>query len=125
LDEPSALEVAQSLEFPADSSHHRQDEEEQMATPGGPDVPNPREKLVKVFDSDLESEVMVVRGLLESAGIETATVNLEAPQDILPGVGGVILQVREEQEAEARKVISDYSLDGEASADAAEAASEE
>jgi hypothetical protein len=91
-----------------------------MATPGKPEVPNPQEKLVKVFDSDLESEVMVVRGLLESAGIETVTTNLEAPQDILPGVGGVILQVREEQANEAVQVIADYRATGEEAADEAE-----
>lgn len=94
-----------------------------MATPDTSDVPNPLEKLVKVFDSEQESEVMVVRGLLESAGIETATTNLDAPQDILPGVGGVILQVREEQADEARRIIADYSAGGEAAAEEAEAGS--
>jgi len=67
-----------------------------MVTAGRPEVPNPEEKLVKIFDSEQESEVMVVRGLLESAGIDVITTNLDAPQDILPGVGGVILQVRAE-----------------------------
>ena len=52
------------------------------------------EELVKVFDTDEESEAMVVRGLLESAGIEAMTQNREAPQDILPGVGGVVVMVR-------------------------------
>jgi hypothetical protein len=91
-----------------------------MATPSKPEVPNPQERLVKVFDSDQESEVMVVRGLLESGGIEAVTTNLDAPQDILPGVGGVILQVREEQAAEALKLIEDYRATGEESADEAE-----
>ena len=95
-----------------------------MATPSNPEIPNPQEKLVKVFDSDVESEVMVVRSLLESAGIETVTVNLEAPQDVLPGVGGITLQVREEQEEEAKQVIADYLVAGEAAADEAEAESE-
>ena len=45
------------------------------------------EELVKVFDTDEESEAMVVRGLLESAGIDAMIQNREAPQDILPGVG--------------------------------------
>lgn len=91
-----------------------------MATPGKPEIPNPYEKLVKVFDSEQESEVMVVRGLLESAGIETVTTNLDAPQDILPGVGGVILQVREEQAEDALQVIEDYRATGEEAADEAE-----
>jgi Putative prokaryotic signal transducing protein len=68
-------------------------------------APNPKEKLVQVFDSDEESEVMVVRGLLESAGIDCDVSNLEAPQNILPGVGGVVILVREEDAAEARAVI--------------------
>jgi hypothetical protein len=67
--------------------------------------PNPDEKLVRVFDSDQESEVMVVRGLLESSGIDCDVANLEAPQDILPGVGGVVILVREEDADEARAII--------------------
>ena len=61
------------------------------------DTPEPLEKLVKVFDTDVESEAMVVQGLLESAGIEAVISNREAPQDVLPGVGGVVILVREEQ----------------------------
>ena len=91
-----------------------------MATLGKPEVPTPNEKLVKVFDSEQESEVMVVRGLLDAAGIETVATNLDAPQDILPGVGGVILQVRETQADEALQVIEDYRATGEESADEAE-----
>jgi hypothetical protein len=70
--------------------------------------PDPNEKLVKVFDSDQESEAMVVRGLLESAGIEADMTALEAPQDILPGVGGTIILVREEDADEARRVIEEH-----------------
>jgi hypothetical protein len=95
-----------------------------MATAGKSESPNPDEKLVKVFDSERESEVMVVRGLLESAGIETITINLDAPQDILPGVGGIILQVRAEEADEARSIIEDYRASGEQSADEAEAEGE-
>ena len=68
-------------------------------------VPNPNEKLVQVFDSDEESEVMVVRGLLESAGVDCDVSNLEAPQNVLPGVGGIVILVREEDAAEARAII--------------------
>jgi hypothetical protein len=95
-----------------------------MTTAGIPQVPNPNEELVKVFDSEQESEVMVVRGLLESAGIEVITTNLDAPQDILPGVGGIILQVRSEQAEEARRLIEEYRAEGEQSAEEAEAVSE-
>jgi len=66
------------------------------------------EELVKVFDTDEESEAMVVRGLLESAGIDAMTQNREAPQDILPGVGGVVVLVRPEQAEEARETIEAY-----------------
>lgn len=66
------------------------------------------EELVKVFDTDEESEAMVVRGLLESASIEAMIQNREAPQDILPGVGGVVVMVRPDQAEEARATIEAY-----------------
>ena len=66
------------------------------------------EELVKVFDTDEESEAMIVRGLLESAGIEAITQNREAPQDILPGVGGVVVLVRPDQAEDARQTIEAY-----------------
>jgi hypothetical protein len=65
-------------------------------------------ELVKVFDTEQESEAMVVQGLLESAGIESIIASLDAPQDVLPGVGGVIVQVRPDQADEALKMIQDY-----------------
>ena len=74
-------------------------------------IPQPNEQLVKVFDSDQESEAMVVQGLLESQGIESLITYLDAPQDILPGVGGIIVQVREEQAQEARDLIESYRAD--------------
>jgi putative signal transducing protein len=70
--------------------------------------PNPNEKLVRVFDTEQESEAMVVRGLLESAGIDSDVTSLDAPQDILPGVGGTIIVVREEDADQARRLIADY-----------------
>jgi hypothetical protein len=70
--------------------------------------PNPDEKLVRVFDTEQESEALVVSGLLESAGIECDVTSLDAQQDILPGVGGTIILVREEDTAEARRVIDEY-----------------
>ena len=66
------------------------------------------EELVKVFDTDEESEAMVVRGLLQSAGIDAMIQNREAPQDILPGVGGVVIMVRPEQAEEALETIDEY-----------------
>ncbi|PYV97816.1 MAG: hypothetical protein DMG89_13135 [Acidobacteria bacterium] len=70
--------------------------------------PNPNEKLVRVFDTEQESEALVVRGLLESAGIDADMTSLDAQQDILPGVGGTIILVREEDAEAARKVIQEY-----------------
>jgi Putative prokaryotic signal transducing protein len=77
-----------------------------------PNREEPNEVLVAVFASEQESEVMVVRSLLESAGIEVLTLNLDAPQDILPGVGGVSLRVREEDAEEARAIIAEYQNKG-------------
>jgi len=71
------------------------------------DRPNPDEKLVKVFDTEQETEAMVVRGLLEANGIPSVIENLDAPQDVLPGVGGVIVLVRAEQAEEAARLIEE------------------
>src|SRR5205823_3984189 len=68
--------------------------------------------LVEVFDTQQESEALVVRGLLESAGIDALVSSLDAPQDVLPGVGGVVLRVRADQAEEARRMIEDYRVSG-------------
>lgn len=78
------------------------------ATSAKRERPNPNEKLVRVFDTEQESEALVVRGLLESAGIESDITALDAPQDVLPGVGGTVIVVREEDAARARSVIEEY-----------------
>lgn len=75
------------------------------------EVQEPDEELVKVFDTEQESEAMVVRGLLEANGIPSVTENLDAPQDVLPGVGGVILLVRKEQAQEAARIIEESRTD--------------
>ena len=74
-------------------------------------VPEPNEELVKVFDTEQESEAMVVRGLLEANGIPAVIENLDAPQDVLPGVGGVIVLVRGEQAEEAARLIQEARTD--------------
>jgi len=75
----------------------------------GPAVrPNPNERLVRVFDTEQESEALVVHGLLESSGIDSDVTSLDAQQDILPGVGGTIILVREEDADNARRVIEEY-----------------
>jgi hypothetical protein len=70
--------------------------------------PNPNEKLVRIFDTEQESEALVVHGLLESTGIDSDITSLAAQQDILPGVGGTVILVREEDAERARRVIEDY-----------------
>jgi hypothetical protein len=77
-----------------------------MAT--GPQQNDPNAELVEVFDTQQESEAMVVHGLLESAGIESIITNLDAPQDVLPGVGGVVIRVNPEQADAARRLIEEY-----------------
>src|ERR1700689_4258814 len=69
--------------------------------------PDPNEKLVKVFDSEQESEAMVVKGLLESAGIDSDLKSASLVQDAFPGLGGMILLVREEDAEPARRVIAE------------------
>ena len=70
--------------------------------------PDPNEKLVKVFDSEQETEVLVVKGLLDSAGIESDMTSVDAVQDLFPGVGGTVLLVREEDAERARQTIEEY-----------------
>ena len=69
-------------------------------------APNPNEKLVRVFDSEQETEAIVVRGLLDSAGIDSDIVGENSP-DVLP-VGAVAVLVREEDAARARQLLAEY-----------------
>jgi Putative prokaryotic signal transducing protein len=77
-------------------------------TPSAQRVPDPNEKLVKVFDSEQESEAMVVKGLLDSAGIDSDLTSVDAIQDMFPGVGGVVILVRQEDADRARRLIEEY-----------------
>lgn len=78
----------------------------------------PNEALVVVFASEQESETMVVQSLLESAGIEVLVTSFDAPQDVLPGVGGTAIRVREDQAEEARAVLAEYKDKGVTDAEA-------
>ena len=69
--------------------------------------PDPNEKLVKVFDSEDESEAMVVKGLLDSAGIDSDLTSASLVQDTFPGLGGMIILVREEDADAARAAIAE------------------
>jgi hypothetical protein len=64
--------------------------------------PDPNEKLVKV-----ESEAIFVKGLLDSAGIDSDLTAASMVQDTFPGLGGMIILVRQEDAAAARRVIAD------------------
>jgi hypothetical protein len=74
---------------------------------GKMDRPDPNEKLVKVFDTEVESEAMVVKGLLDSAGIESDLKSGTWVQDTFPGLGGMVILAREEDADEARRVIAE------------------
>jgi Putative prokaryotic signal transducing protein len=68
----------------------------------------PKPEPVRVFDTQQESEAMVVRGLLTSAGIESVLINLGTDQALWPGVGGVAVLVNPEQAEQARSIIEEY-----------------
>lgn len=70
--------------------------------------PKAEPELVEVFDTQQESEAMVVHGLLESSGIEAIVTSLDATQSIWPGVGGVIVRVSSANADEARRIIAEY-----------------
>jgi hypothetical protein len=65
-------------------------------------------ELVTVFDTEQETEAQVVRGLLESSGIEVQYTSRELQQDVFPGTAGSLLRVRPDQADEARQVIATY-----------------
>ena len=73
-----------------------------------PSPPSVDEPLVEVFGSKEDSEAMVVQGLLDSKGIDSVIVSLDAPQEILPGVGGVVIRVAADKAEEARRLIEEY-----------------
>lgn len=72
------------------------------------EVPEPDEDLIEVFAAQQESEALVVQSLLNSAGLETLLTASDAPQDVLPGVGALVIRVRADQAEEARQMLKDY-----------------
>ena len=77
-----------------------------MAEKASP-LPEPNEKLTRVFDTEQESEALVVQGLLESAGIDAQLGNYENSPDVMP-IGGIGILVREADAESARQVIEEY-----------------
>jgi len=69
--------------------------------------PDPNENLVKIFDTEQESEAMVVKGLLDSVGIDANLTSTDAGQETFPGVGGIIILVRSEDAEKARRIIEE------------------
>ncbi len=88
-----------------------------------------REKLVDVFDTNDDSEAMIVRGLLESGGIEVLATSVEAPAGVFPfssmPLGHIRLQVFESQAEDALRVIAEYGRRGPEDAERAEREGEE
>jgi hypothetical protein len=83
-----------------------------------------REALVDVFDTNEDSESMVVRGLLEASGIEVLLTSVESTAGVFPfrngPLGHMRLQVFASHAAEARQVIAQYRQAGQQEMDAAE-----
>jgi hypothetical protein len=108
--------LATAIEFSSSESYNREAPgsgglmaENSNSPSSNPRIrPVPEEKLVKVFDSERESEALVVSGLLESAGIDSDVTSTDAAQDMFPGVGGSVILVREDQAEEARRIIEEY-----------------
>ena len=76
------------------------------------DRPEPNENLVKIFDTEHESEAQVVKGLLTSVGIDADLTSTDAVQETFPGVGGIIILVRSEDAAKARRIIEESQQGG-------------
>ena len=75
------------------------------------------ESPVEVFGTKEDSEALVVQGLLDSAGIDSVIVSLDAPQEVLPGVGGVVIRVAAEDAEAARRLIEEYRSSAEQATD--------
>jgi hypothetical protein len=52
----------------------------------------------------------VVKGLLESAGIDCDLTSIATVQDAFPGLGGVVILVREEDAEPARRILAESKL---------------
>lgn len=69
--------------------------------------PNEDHELVDVFETQQESEAMVIQGLLESAGIESILQSDVGAKDVLP-IGACFIRVAPEDAEEAKRVIEEY-----------------
>jgi hypothetical protein len=83
--------------------------------PDLPDVPD-REPSVVVHHAGSPTEAMVIRGLLESAGIRLPDSTGGDPFPVNEphsGTAGVDIEVLQSQADEARRIIADYLASGE------------
>lgn len=72
---------------------------------------NEEQKTVVIHSAGSDTEAMVIRGLLESAGISCVGSSNTDPfpmDEPLPGFGGADVVVLESQAAAARDIIADY-----------------
>jgi hypothetical protein len=71
---------------------------------------HPDESVVVVHTASTAAEAMVIRGLLQSAGIESpGSVSSDPfPLNESPDMHGVEIYARESQAAEARSLIAEY-----------------
>jgi hypothetical protein len=69
--------------------------------------PHPNDKPADVFQTMQESEAWIVRGLLVDSGLGAEVLTREAPADVLPGVGGFVVRVPQEEAEEARRLIAE------------------
>jgi len=81
--------------------------ESQKSTAEAQPRPDPNDKLVKVFESQEETEALMVKRLLESASIESDLAPLSLTQYAFPNVGGTIILVRDEDAERARRLIAE------------------
>jgi len=88
-----------------------------------PDQPPSHESIIVVHTSRSWTEAVVVRGLLESAGIEAAELGagtLSPMPDLAPVLYGIDIYVLESQAARAREIIAAYLAELEEDADPGE-----
>ena len=104
----------------ADRARSDDSDDNTIPRAASPDVVN--DELVEVFDTQEESEALVIKGLLESSGIDALVSSLDTQQDLFPGVGGVIVRVRRDQAEDAQRIIEESRTPG--LAEEAEAADE-
>jgi hypothetical protein len=72
---------------------------------------HPEERVVVVHTADTTGEAMVIRGLLQSAGIDSpgSASSDPFPMNESPDMHGLEIYARESQAEEARRILEEYS----------------